>query len=290
MKGVILAGGRGTRLAPITAAVNKHLLPVYDKPLIYYPLATLMLADIKDILVITRPEDRQSYETLLQDGSQYGIKLSYQVQERPVGIADAVLVAAEFLGESRFALILGDNVFFGHGLREILLSATEQEVGATIFAYWVHNPSEFGVVELGDDGRVLSLVEKPAAPRSNFVVPGLYFYDGQALGMVDSLAPSSRGELEITDLNSEYLRRGQLHVRRLERGFAWLDTGSPQALLDAGNYIATIEHRQGLKIACPEEIAWHSGWITEQQLKQAAARHATSEYGSYLLRILEHGL
>jgi len=285
-----LAGGRGTRLAPITAAVNKHLLPVYDKPLIYYPLATLMLADIKDILVITRPEDRQSYETLLQDGSQYGIKLSYQVQERPVGIADAVLVAAEFLGESRFALILGDNVFFGHGLREILLSATEQEVGATIFAYWVHNPSEFGVVELGDDGRVLSLVEKPAAPRSNFVVPGLYFYDGQALGMVDSLAPSSRGELEITDLNSEYLRRGQLHVRRLERGFAWLDTGSPQALLDAGNYIATIEHRQGLKIACPEEIAWHSGWITEQQLKQAAARHATSEYGSYLLRILEHGL
>ncbi|WP_104433579.1 glucose-1-phosphate thymidylyltransferase RfbA [Kineococcus xinjiangensis] len=285
MRGIILAGGSGTRLHPVTVGVSKQLLPVYDKPMIYYPLTTLMLAGIRDVLVITTPETGPQFRSLLGDGAQFGMALSYAEQPTPGGLAEAFLLGADFIGREGVALVLGDNIFYGPGLGT-RLSQFLDPVGATIFAYWVSNPRDYGVIEFDDDGRALSIEEKPSAPRSNFAVPGLYFYDNDVIQIAADLEPSPRGELEITDVNRTYLSRGRLHVEVLPRGTAWLDTGTFDQMLAAGNYVSTIEARQGLKIGCPEEVAWRQGWLDDEQLAERAERWRKSGYGDYLLDLL----
>jgi glucose-1-phosphate thymidylyltransferase len=280
-KGILLAGGSGSRLHPVTSAVSKQLLPIFDKPMVYYPLSVLMLAGIRDVLVITTPHDHHLYEKLLGDGSAFGIQLSYATQPKPNGLAQAFVIGREFIGDDPVALILGDNIFYGDGLRALLASATARKTGATIFAYPVRNPEAFGVVEFDQHGRAVSLEEKPQRPRSCHAVPGLYFYDNGVVEMAAELSPSARGEYEITDINREYLSRGALHVEQLGRGFAWLDTGTPQSLLQASSFIATIEERQGLKIACLEEIGMRAGWLPPEAVS-ARGRAMASEYGRYL--------
>lgn len=288
LKGIILAGGTGSRLFPLTRVVSKQLLPVYDKPMIYYPLSTLMLAKIRDILVITTPHDQPLFAQLLGDGSQWGLTIRYACQPEPGGIAQAFLIGREFLGADRSCLILGDNIFFGHGLVATLERASRREQGATVFGYWVKDPERYGVIEFDDDGRATGLEEKPAVPASNYAVTGLYFYDCHVCDLAASLKPSARGELEITDINKLYLARGQLEVERLGRGTAWLDTGTHESLMQAGNFIETIEERQGLKIACPEEIAYSYGWISAEQVARIAASYKNNGYGQYLRRLLHH--
>jgi glucose-1-phosphate thymidylyltransferase len=282
MKGIVLAGGSGTRLYPITRALSKQLLPVYDKPMVYYPLSTLMLAGIRDILVITTPEDRGQFERLLGDGAQWGIRLSYAAQPRPEGLAQAFLIGADFIANDRVALVLGDNVFFGHGLPEILQRAAARATGATIFAYQVRDPERYGVVSFDSSGRALTIAEKPANPASRWAVTGLYFYDNEVVRHAREVRPSGRGELEITDLNMRYLAAGALHVELMGRGFAWLDTGTFDALIDAGTFVHALEQRQGMKIACPEEIAYRMGFITRHDLLKLAASLEKSGYGQYL--------
>jgi len=286
-KAIILAGGAGTRLHPVTLATSKQLLPVYDKPMIYYPLSTLMLAGIRDVLIVTTPRDQQAFRDLLGDGARWGMSLRYAVQPNPGGLAQAFLVGEEFVGGDPCALILGDNLFYGHGLSETLGRAVQLERGATVFAYRVERPQEYGVVELGADGRALSLEEKPSHPRSRWAVTGLYFYDDRVVELAKRLAPSARGELEITDLNRLYLEDGSLRVELLGRGNAWLDTGSHASLLQASLFVETVEQRQGLLIACPEEIAWSRGWISDDELGRLGAPLAKNEYGRYLLSLLE---
>ncbi|RID98636.1 glucose-1-phosphate thymidylyltransferase RfbA [Simplicispira hankyongi] len=286
-KGIVLAGGSGTRLHPATLALSKQLLPVYDKPMVYYPLATLMLAGIRDILLISTPQDTPRFAQLLGDGSQWGLKLQYAVQPSPDGLAQAFLIGEEFLGGHPSALVLGDNIFYGHDIHELLSSAGQRTSGATVFAYHVHDPERYGVAEFDGAGKVLSIEEKPQVPKSNYAVTGLYFYDERVVELARHLAPSPRGELEITDLNRLYLEQDALHVEIMGRGYAWLDTGTHDSLLDAGQFIATLERRQGLKIACPEEIAWRSGWIGDAQLERLAQPLAKNGYGQYLMRLLK---
>ena len=288
-KGIILAGGSGTRLYPLTQVVSKQLMPLYDKPMIYYPLSVLMLAGLRDILVITTPEDQNLFKQLLGDGSQWGIRLSYAVQPRPEGLAQAFIIGREFIGDEGCALILGDNVFYGHGLGGLLENARRRPEGATVFGYWVKNPEAYGVVEFDSAGQAISLEEKPARPKSHYAVTGLYFYDNQVVDIAANLKPSARGELEITDVNRTYLERGQLTVEIMYRGYAWLDTGSHDALLDASNFIETIEKRQGLKVCCPEEVAFNLGWIDAAQLESLAEPLRKNNYGQYLLSLARTG-
>ena len=288
-KGIILAGGSGTRLYPLTRVVSKQLLPVYDKPMIFYPLATLMQAGIREVLVITTPHEQRLFRQLLGDGGDWGIRLAYAVQPEPEGLAQALIIGEEFIGGEPSCLILGDNIFHGGGLQEVLLKAMERVDGATVFGYWVKDPERYGVVEFDEHYRVLSIEEKPRRPKSHYAVTGLYFYDGRASGFARQLQPSARGELEITDLNRRYLEDGSLRVERLGRGYAWLDTGTHESLQQAANFIETIESRQGLKVACPEEIAFLQGWIDEAQVMRLAQPLRKSGYGDYLLSLLSRG-
>ena len=285
-KGIILAGGSGTRLHPATLAISKQLLPVYDKPMVYYPLSTLMLAGIRDILVISTPQDTPRFEALLGDGARWGIELSYCVQPRPEGLAQAFLLGRDFIADHPSALVLGDNIFYGHDLQPLVRSASARESGATVFAYHVTDPERYGVVEFDADQRALSIEEKPRQPKSHYAVTGLYFYDEQVCDIAAGLRPSARGELEITDVNAAYLRQGTLDVKLMGRGFAWLDTGTHDSLLDASQFIATLERRQGLKVACPEEIAYRSGWIGGDELRTQAQALMKNGYGQYLLQLL----
>jgi len=286
-KGIILAGGSGTRLHPMTLGASKQLLPIYDKPLIYYPLSVLMLAAIRDILIISTPTDLPAFQRLLGDGSKWGLSFSYAEQPSPDGLAQAYIIGADFVANQRSALVLGDNLFYGHDLEGLLKSASNRVEGATVFAYHVGDPERYGVVEFGEGGRVLSLEEKPKIPRSHWAVTGLYFYDGRAPEYAASLQPSARGELEITDLNRLYLQSGSLHVETMKRGFAWLDTGTPDSLLEAAEFVRTLEKRQGFKISCPEEIAFRQGWIDRGQLERLAAPIAKSAYGTYLSQLVQ---
>jgi len=285
-KGIILAGGSATRLYPLTHSISKQLLPVYDKPMIYYPLSTLMLVGIRDILVITTPRDEPSFRDLMGDGSQWGIRLSYAVQPRPGGLAQAFLIGRDFIAGDPSCLVLGDNIFYGHGLVQQLRAAGERERGATVFGYWVKDPQRYGVAELGADGRVVGLEEKPTRPKSSYAVTGIYFYDAKVCELAMELEPSPRGELEITDLNNRYLAFGELYLEKLGRGTAWLDTGTHESLMQAGNYIETIEQRQGLKICCPEEVAYQRRWIDADRLRAIAREYDKSGYGEYLLGLL----
>ena len=286
-KGIILAGGSGTRLHPATLAISKQLLPVYDKPMIYYPLSTLMLAGMRDILIISTPQDTPRFEQLLGDGSQWGLNLQYAVQPSPDGLAQAFVIGEQFLNGAPSALVLGDNIFYGHSLQPLLQSADIQRQGATVFAYHVQDPERYGVAEFDAQGKVLSLEEKPQQPKSSYAVTGLYFYDSQVVELAKALQPSPRGELEITDLNKLYLQQGQLNVQLMGRGYAWLDTGTHDSLLEAGQFIATIEQRQGLKVACPEEIAWRAGWIDAAQLQKLAQPLLKNGYGQYMQQLLK---
>lgn len=287
MKGIILAGGAGTRLYPSTLAVSKQILTVYDKPMIYYPLSTLMLAKIKDVLIISTPRDLPCYEELFKDGSQLGMNIQYAVQEQPRGLADAFIIGEEFIGDDRVCLVLGDNIFYGYGFSERLANASARKSGATIFGYHVSNPKAFGVVEYDKDWNVLSIEEKPEHPKSNYAVPGLYFYDNDVIEIAKNVKPSARGEIEITSVNNEYLRRGTLKVELFGRGMAWLDTGTHHAMLDAANFIEAVQTRQGLYVACLEEIAYNNGFINKEQLLEQADKLKTTEYGQYLFKIAE---
>ena len=288
-KGIILAGGSGTRLYPITQAVSKQLLPVYDKPMVYYPLSVLMLAGIREVLIINTPHEQALFQRLLGDGSQWGMKIEYAVQPSPDGLAQAFLIGREFLAGGPSCLVLGDNIFHGHGLTELLQRADARTHGATVFGYWVRDPDRYGVAEFDASGKVVGLEEKPATPKSNYAVTGLYFYDGRVCDYAAALKPSRRGELEITDLNTCYLEDGSLHLEKMGRGYAWLDTGTHESLGEASTFIETIEKRQGLRVCCPEEIAYFNGWIDSARLRELAAPLAKNGYGQYLLGLLEHG-
>ncbi|MCI5798411.1 MAG: glucose-1-phosphate thymidylyltransferase RfbA [Victivallales bacterium] len=286
MKGIVLAGGAGTRLHPITRGVSKQLLGVYDKPMIYYPISTLMLAGIRDILIITTPEDQSSFRRLLDDGSRFGVRFSYAVQPKPEGLAQAFLIGKSFIGSDSVALVLGDNIFYGAGLEQLLLQAAARPAGATVFGYYVRDPERFGVVEFDENGKAVSIEEKPEKPKSHYAVTGLYFYDNDVVGIAESIGPSARGELEITAVNSEYLRRGKLNVEVFKNGYAWLDTGTHDSMLDAANFIRTIETRQGLQIACLQEIAYEKGWMTAQDVLDSIEDMLKTEYGQYLKRLV----
>lgn len=289
-KGIILAGGSGTRLYPATLAISKQLLPVYDKPMIYYPLTTLMLADIRNILIISTPEDTPLFQKLLDTGEQWGLNLQYAVQPEPNGLAQAFIIGESFIDNHPSALVLGDNIFYGHKIQELLTNANSRLEGATVFAHHVQDPERYGVVEFDNTGKVLTIAEKPAAPKSNYAVTGLYFYDRNAVGLSKQLTPSARGELEITSLNQKYLEQNMLNVEVMRRGYAWLDTGTHSSLLDAGQFIATLERRQGLKVACPEEIAYRNHWISENQLEELAQPFIKNGYGKYLQNILKENI
>ena len=287
MKGIVLAGGAGTRLHPITRGVSKQLLGVYDKPMVYYPISVLMLAGIRDILIITTPEDQPSFRRLLGDGSRFGVNFSYAVQPKPEGLAQAFLIGEEFIGSDRVALVLGDNIFYGAKLSTLLHNAADREVGATVFGYHVCDPERFGVVEFDAEGKAISIEEKPVRPKSNYAVTGLYFYDNDVVNIAKHIKPSARGELEITTVNNEYLSWGQLHVEIFKRGYAWLDTGTHDSMLDAANFIRTVETRQGLQIACLQEIAYENGWMTKDDIRESVQDMLKTEYGQYLLRLIE---